>query len=550
MYYGEKQLAEKTRSGQETAVKKHYLPWCKKHGLDPIIRTNDPNRGGRCASLLVDLVMTLAYSTSTTYLWYVRDWMMQPAQGGQMDPLEGVYNWDSWIVGVEVETWVPSEPRQQVPFSVLIATVNIADPENMNDVVTVVVLLVLWFTCSRSEFPLTKTKMKFDIRKHCRIRDVKFGPQGSSWMMGTIKQDRKGARPGMSLQPGDSVARKECLVGRVDGIMDLHRWVGLYIELRKKAGTWKYQEACGLDGGDGNGIRSEWDEFVDSPFFVNADGFCFTYEVALDHWRSMMVRAGVETPDIYAFHGLRVDAYNAGRETEDPSLIVETGDWGKLGHARYGRKQESKVLEFANEMVKVATHQRSAVFANSQKMISVAGNAISTGGLPPLPVQALMNARKSVTVEQSIESQTLDEEVVTTSSKGLPEGCVRYEHSLRTGKPYYKYRAPGVSKLFISLRALLTHTTSLTSSAQAADCLIPQMPRSAPGSSKEHASVVPSVVTTPSLAIVVAPRRLSAVSQRASTPSISKSPRLSRNSAGKKRLDKQLNTSHGWDVAR
>ena len=244
------------------------------------------------ASFLVDLVLTLAYSTSTNYLWYIRNWMGQPEQGGQMDPLEGVFNWDSWSTGVEVETFVPSEPRLEVPFDALVATANIADPQCLLDCVTVLLCLNLWYTCSRSEFPLPKSKHGddgFDRRKHCRIRDVSFGMEGSSWMMGTIKQDRKGSRPGMSIAEGDSVPRKECLVGRVDGILDLHVWAQYYIQLRRECGTWKPDHLS--DEG-----------WLESPFFADENGDCLIYSTILTHWRAMMKKANVEGCDKYAFH--------------------------------------------------------------------------------------------------------------------------------------------------------------------------------------------------------------------------------------------------------
>ena len=514
-FYGSKQFAKSTRDGQSTAVNRHYLPWCANHGLDPIIKTGDPLRGGRCASLLVDLVLEVSFGTSITYLWYIREWMQEPAQGGQMDPLEGVYNWDSWIVGVEVETWVPSEPRQEVPFEVLAATVNNANHSNIHDVLTVLIILVLWFTCSRTEFPLTKVKSSFDRKKHCRMRDVKLGPEGSSWMMGTIKQDRKGSRPGMTVHDGDTVARKESLVGRVEGVFDLNFWIELYISLRKQSGTWTPDHAAWLE----------------SPFFVDENGECFTYDAALNHWRFMMVRAGVEAAHKYAFHGLRVGAYNAGRETEDPTLIVDTGDWGSGEHARYGRRRRNKVLNFASDMVHVADASRLNVLNHSQSMISVAGNAISEGGLPPLPVQALLESRLAVVPADA---------AVPATSKGLPLGCTKTEYTNpKTGCITYIFKAPDTGRRFWSLKSLLKHTSFLNTSALDTDLDV-VLSSQAPGSSKDHGKIASLVSKRASLSPkpCVVSRRSSAVSQRASTPLIAKSP--SKKKAAKLRLNKLL----------
>ena len=155
-------------------------------------------------------------------------------------------------------------------------------------------------------------------------------------------------------------------------------------------------------------------------------------------------------------------------------------------------------------------------------------------------------------VEPSSSRGPSSELAVISSSKGLPEGCERLTYERSSGRPYYKYKAPGVAKQFLSLVQLLKHT-SLKPSAQAADSNVIVSPQ-APGSSKGHAAIVPPsasvLVKPPHMPIVVVPRRLTAVSQRASTPAIKKSRSKSRNSAGKARLDKLLQSSHGWDVAR
>ena len=103
----------------------------------------------------------------------------------------------------------------------------------------------------------------------------------------------------------------------------------------------------------------------------------------------MMARASVPDPELYAFHGLRVGSYNAGKQTEDPTLIVEVGDWASGAHVRYGRRRRNKVLQFAQDMINVASSERSRVFGHSSEIVNVAGAAISKGGLPVLPVQQL-----------------------------------------------------------------------------------------------------------------------------------------------------------------
>ena len=210
--------------------------------------------------------------------------------------------------------------------------------------------------------------------------------------MGIIKQDRKGQRSGMAVAPGDTVPRKESLVGRVDGVLDLYTWVIMFMKMRP--------------------VTDE-----SAPFFVRENGDTACYNFALKHWRSMMQRAHIVRGPQLAFHGLRVGSYNAGRMTKDPSMIVAMGDWGsESGHARYGRRRKFEVLDQAQQMVCVADNIRGDVFATSSELVNVSGLNMDTG-LPLMPLAAALASAPQTNVQTTL--------VVADPSKKMRAVAVR-----------------------------------------------------------------------------------------------------------------------------
>jgi len=477
-FYGSKRLAESTLAGQSSVVSKHWIPWCKANNISPIILTGDENRGGIIASFFVDLLLTLRYKTVVNYVWHVREWMKGKDQGRQMDPLEGVHDWEDWLNGVEVESWELGDSHEEVPFEAIIGTVNIADSKCYDDVLTVVLILTIWFTCCRSEFPLPKTPGAFDIKKHCRLRDVKAGPNGTAWAMGTIKQDRKGQRDGMAVAPGDTVPRKESLVGRVAGVMDLYAWVLIYMEMRP--------------GTDEN-----------APFFVRQNGDTACYDFVLKYWRSMMQRASIERGPHFAFHGLRVGAYNAGRMTKDPSMIVAIGDWGsESGHARYGRRRKFEVMDQAQQMVCVADQFREQVFATSSELVSISGYHMDTG-LPPMPLAAALASAPKANVQttlvvadpakkvRAVAVRPIDKgsrkRVINTDVNVVldhtPPGFERVQKTTGKGRSYFVYYSND-GKRFESSKTAWCYYNELDLNA-----LVHVPSSSGPGSSSAHATI-------------------------------------------------------------
>ena len=346
-HYKDLHFADSTKSSIETAINLHWLPWCEKWGINPVIATGDPNRGGIFASWFVDMLEDrtknggkgLKYVTVANYGWCVREWMQLPEQG-QLDPLEAVTDWEAWISGVEMETWEEAEHHPEVPFKVISAAISSLDSTSYMDCVFGVVFLMLFFTMNRSEYPVPKTAATFDPAKHTRWEDVDFDNDSTIWAVGKIKQDRRGRRLGIV------DGRKKTIVGDIEGsLFNLKYWLACYLKLR----------GAGKDG---------------DPFFVNEDGTTLTYQVILDYmrlvFRRFMTRAEAA---VYGIHGMRVAGYNCARLGKDPELAQLQGDWGTTACLRYERKRREEVITLPRDMCRVGGR-----FTKDQ------------GGLPALPL--------------------------------------------------------------------------------------------------------------------------------------------------------------------
>ena len=370
----------------------HWLPWCKKWGINPVIITGDPNRGGVFASWFVDMLEDrtknsgkgLKYTTVANYAWGVREWMQLPEQG-QLDPLEAVVDWEAWISGVEMETWEEAEHHVEIPFDVIASAISTLDPTNYMDCVFGVILLMLFFTMNRSEYPVPKTAAKFDPAKHTRWEDVSFDDDSTIWAVGKIKQDRRGRRLGIM------DGRKKTIVGDIEGSsFNLKYCLSCYLTLR---------------GPGKNG----------DPFFVHDDGSVLTYQIVLDYMRFVFRRFMTKAEAaVYGVHGLRVAGYNCARLGKDPELAQLQGDWGSTACLRYERKRREEVITLPRDMCRVGGR-----FTKDQ------------GGLPALPLAqrridvaaAAAAAKPLVPFGPEINPNPTLEPPVRHISADLPVGC-------------------------------------------------------------------------------------------------------------------------------
>ena len=146
-----------------------------RHGWARIIATDDQARGGKLASFVLYFIdeTELGYSSISNYVWALRTWMKFQRQ---VDPAYGIIEWSDFMGGAEVLTFVPSEPRKEVPGSWIVGAAAHADRSVFWEVQAVLLQLILLYTFSRSETPLAQAYTgdgKFDPLKNLQVRDVK-----------------------------------------------------------------------------------------------------------------------------------------------------------------------------------------------------------------------------------------------------------------------------------------------------------------------------------------------------------------------------------------
>ena len=173
----------------------HWEPFATEHGLPLLIPNGDPNRGGIVASFAISLARKkLAYGTIQGYVW---GWEQHHINNGYHTPLDNVQDWAKWMHSLEVQIYTPSEPTEMVPFLLLTRSLQQVDHTQFWMVRTACAMLMLFYTMSRSEYPVPKThdgQHNFDVDQHCRQCDVRVSNGYVEFAFGKIKQDKLGKR--------------------------------------------------------------------------------------------------------------------------------------------------------------------------------------------------------------------------------------------------------------------------------------------------------------------------------------------------------------------
>ena len=303
---------------------------------------DDPNRGGKLASFVVFLVQeTRIKATSiTNYVWALRAWFKFQRQP---DPVLGVLEWDDFMQSVQVVAWVASEPHKPVPLGVIKGALDSVDLSSFTEVQSALLILMLFFTFSRSETPVPKSysgEGGFDVTKHLQVGDVRVRSHFdasrqkhlpyAAFRLKSIKQDPRMERPQAA---GNN---DEIYVGQTEGVFDILLWLSRF---------WAF-----FPGGS-HGSPSE-------PFFRDSERLrVLTYSCALANVRALFAKVvGPEISLSYGLHGLRVEAYNRAR-AHDPLLAVAQGGWASEAHStRYARFDVSKVLHHIMSIVAHLSH--------------------------------------------------------------------------------------------------------------------------------------------------------------------------------------------------
>ena len=317
------------------------------HGWERIIRSDDPSRGGKLATLVLFMLddTELSAATITTYVWGVRVWTKLQRQ---LDPIYGLAEWDDLMATVAVVAYVVAEPRKALPFRVLERAVVRADASKFGEVQMVVLMLLLFFSFARSETPLSKTYEgagAFDAAKQLQVKDVRVVP-ASGEVPAHVQMRIKGTKQDPRMERASAVGNED--------------WVALGDTPSSPMGVLVWlQRLFALHGG----VRDP-----DEPFFVHDRSVPLTMELSaplpaarspLLYWQGMALLrhllSRVVTPDeakTYGFHSLRVIGYDLARRGVGPELAQVHGGWSSNAHQRYQRFSRTEAVALAEVLVR------------------------------------------------------------------------------------------------------------------------------------------------------------------------------------------------------
>jgi hypothetical protein len=331
---------ESSSEGQiKTAVHKWWLPFLAVLSTSlsfdsEYIPPGHIGRGAIMAGFAIFMAMRgLRYGTVQGYVWAVREHHIRVGSVC-CDPLDNVVDWTRFMSALEVQTWVDStvEPREMVPFQLFTRTLRKLDHTDFHDLGLGTMMLMCYFTMSRSETPVPKRVEDFKQDQHIRVCDCRLlDGVYVEWGFGAIKQDRRSKRARK-----DPTKREWKPVGEAPGILSMRAWTDQYKQHAKRLG---------------------WHKEGTDPFFVRVNGECWVYQQLLDAMRAAMAKCEGMNAQLalrYGLHGLRVLGYNCWRAANGEEVAKLQGGWGSDGHRVYARDTLQKILSFASLGAKYA----------------------------------------------------------------------------------------------------------------------------------------------------------------------------------------------------
>ena len=338
----------------------HWRVVCSRHGWPELILTDDRLRGGKLATFMMYLCdeTDLAGASIGNYTWALRAHMKLSRQ---LDPALGVAEWDDWSEAVQVQAWVPGEPRRMVPLDLVREALRRADVSSFMEVQAAVLLLMLLFSFARSETPCPKTASGLDPLQHLLVEDVIPHSDPSfhvAMRLKRIKQDRRMERP--EAQGNEDWLR---LGDTDDALFSLRVWLARLFAMH------------------GSSRASQ------HAFFVNPRDRTqpLTYSQAMAQVRGLYCRASdAATAARYGLHSLRVLGYALSKRGVGEELTVAHGGWRSLAHRRYDRFSLSEVLRLPGAMLAVAAADLPAPAAAAAAAVAApAPAAASPAPVPP-----------------------------------------------------------------------------------------------------------------------------------------------------------------------
>ena len=296
-------------------------------GWPRLILSDDSERGGKLATFVLYMAedTELVGASISNYVWAFRSWLKFQRQ---LDPIYGVVDWEDFMQGVAVRTWVPAEPRKKVELWWIRGALRRVDRTSFVAVQATVVMLMLLFTFARSESPLALAftgENAFNADKQMQVKDVRVVSEAVHVRLKGIKQDPRMQRP-------EAAGNEDWIViGDVPGSdFSIMFWVQLLFSFHQ-------------------GARDQ-----DAPFFVDRDRRRpYLYSKATVDIRALWAAVvGQAEADSCGLHGLRVAGYDAARRGPGgEELAVAQGAWRSTAYRRYDRFDEAEVRGLAAAIV-------------------------------------------------------------------------------------------------------------------------------------------------------------------------------------------------------
>ena len=348
-----------------------------RYGWARIIATDDLTRGSKliCLGKYFATETELGFSSISNYFWALRSWFKFQRQ---LDPVYGLAEWDDFMSGMEVLTFVPAEPRKEVPGAWILGAAAGVDVSCFWEVQCMVLMLMLLFTFSRSETPLpgaASGENGLDFSKHLLVQDVKLEIVGGKRTVGfrlkAIKQDPRMQRPAAQGE-GDWV-----WVGDAPGPCSMVMWLQRLFQFysARRSAT--------------------------EPFFVSRDGsHALLYRQGLRDCRELWSRTpgvSAEMAKTCGLHGLRVAGNNGTRKTKGKSLAKVQGGWAsEASQDRYDRQDMAEVVDIPNAIVSLWSAPVPAhdpVFDIQQPESDLLPEPASAAPAPAPPVERAVQVR-------------------------------------------------------------------------------------------------------------------------------------------------------------
>ena len=305
---------------------------CAKYEWPLVIPTEHDERGGRLAAFVLYLTdqTELVYASIDSYVWGLVNWMKLQRQA---DPRLGVEGWVDFMQSVKVLTWVPHEPRKEIPLAYIAEALASVVRTSIWEVQTAFWTVVNLFSFARTESSCPKNytgEESFDKDYHWQNKDVR-GARVEGKLC--LKLNMKANKVDPRVERPEAAGGDWVYIGDVEGsVFSVIAWFTLLNQLRGDAGS------------------------DDAPFFRDRDGVrAYRYRDAVDDMRTLLGRVKVETglldASVYGGHGLRVAGYNLAKKGVGVDLTVAHGGWKSAAHDRYERFKMNAILDIPARMV-------------------------------------------------------------------------------------------------------------------------------------------------------------------------------------------------------